>query len=228
MNEYIFRRKSLRKYKPQPLGEAFLKELRAFIEQVDPLYAGLRYRVEIVARKAPQNGGAPYELAFCSEDKPGALENIGFIGQKINLYLVAHDVGACWHMSRPEGFHAGELPYAIGMSFGRADEPLLREKEAFKRKSLAQISEGIDSRLEAARVAPSGLNCQNWFFVARYAHIDCYRKNLGSVGNAMLGKLSRIDIGIAIRHIAECTPDFRFAQENAPERKCWIYVGTVR
>ena len=53
------------------------------------------------------------------------------------------------------------------MAFGKPAEPLYRELSEFKRKPLAEISEGSDERLEAARLAPSGMNVQNWYFIAK-------------------------------------------------------------
>ena len=224
----IYRRKFIRKYQPQMLEEAFLARLRAFIADAEPLFGGIRYQALVLTRDDPRGGRAPHELVFCSEKKENALENIGFLGEKINLYFAAHGIGACWHAGKPRGFRAGELPYVASMSFGLADEPLLREKEEFVRKSLAQISEGTDRRIEAARLAPSALNLQNWFFVARYGHIDCYRRRFAPVARPLLDRFSRVDIGIAICHIAACSPDFCFTIERAPERRGWIYVGTVR
>lgn len=229
MNEYIiYKRKSIRRYRPQPLEEAFLVGLRAFIDNAEPLFPGIRLQALLRTRDEPRAGRAPYDLVFYTEKKEGALENAGFIGQKANLYLAAHGIGACWHAVKPRGFHAGGLHYAVSMTLGLADEPLLREKEQFARKSLAEISEGTDSRIEAARLAPSALNLQDWFFVARYGRIDCYRRRYGPLLRPLLGRFSRIDAGIAICHIAECTQDFRFTVESVPERRGWVYVGTVR
>ena len=229
MSEYIiYKRKSIRRYKPLPLEEAFLVGLRTFIDDAEPLFPSIRYQALLRTRDEPGTGKAPHDLVFYSEKKEGALENIGYIGQKVNLYLAAHCIGACWHMERPRGFRMGGLHYAVSMVFGRADEPLLREKEQFARKSLAEISEGTDCRIEAARLAPSALNLQDWFFVARYGRIDCYRKRYGPFLRPLLGRFSRINIGIAICHVAECTQDFHFTVDSVPERNGWIYVGTAR
>ena len=51
------------------------------------------------------------------------------------------------------------------MAFGYPSEELFRNVSDFKCKSLTEISEGADSRLEAARIAPSGMSSQNWFFL---------------------------------------------------------------
>ena len=70
------------------------------------------------------------------------------------------------------------MPCIITMAFGKPAQPLYRDVSEFKRKLLSDISEGTDDRLEAARLAPSGMNKQNWYFVADNGKIHCYRKKL--------------------------------------------------
>ena len=87
-------------------------------------------------------------------------------------------------------------------------------------------SEGEDARLEAARLAPSGMNAQNWYFFAENGQIHCYRKK--TAFSFATPRLGCIDIGIALCHIAEESKNFRFAKEmNAPQRKSCVYMGTV-
>ena len=108
-------------------------------------------------------------------------------------------------------------------------ESLYRDISEFKRKPLSEIGEGDDERLEAARLAPSGLNAQNWFFVADSGKIHCYRKKLNPLKALVLDKLSCIDMGIAICHIAEESNNFCFGKEsNAPKRDGFIYMGTCK
>jgi hypothetical protein len=114
------------------------------------------------------------------------------------------------------------------MAFGKPAEPLHRSLSDFKRKPLSEISEGVDERLEAARLAPSGMNAQNWYFIAENGKIHCYRKKPNSPLGFMTSRLSYIDMGIALCHIAEESKEFRFAKEaGAPERKGCAYMGTV-
>jgi len=114
------------------------------------------------------------------------------------------------------------------MSFGKPTEPLHRELNEFKRKPLSAISEGTDDRLEAARLAPSGVNAQNWYFIAENGKIHCYRKKANPLLGFIYNKLACIDIGIAIYHIAAESENFIFIKEkNPPERKGCIYMGTV-
>ena len=168
MNETIYKRKSIRKYDQAKLDEGVLAKVREKIADLTPLYPEIRYYIDIVNKAKGSFGvSAPHYLVFCSEEKDGALENIGFVGQQMDLFFSASGLGSCWlGMAKPEDRDASALPHVICMAFGAPAEPLHRELAEFKRKTLAEMSEGSDPRLEAARLAPSARNGQNWFFVA--------------------------------------------------------------
>ena len=230
MNEIIRKRKSIRKYDPAPLEAAVLDEVRTKIENVKPLYPDIRFSIEIANKtKGAFNIRAPHYLIFGSEEKEGAYENIGFVGQQMDLFLSGSGIGACWlGASKPDEKEASALPFVICMAFGKPDEPLHRALSEFKRKSLAEISEGKDERLEAARLAPSAVNAQNWYFMADNGKIHCYRKKANPLLGFIYNKLHTIDMGIALCHIAEGSEDFHFSKETgASERKGHVYMGTV-
>jgi nitroreductase len=230
MNEIIRKRKSIRKYDLNPLDAAILEKVRAKIEQVKPLYPDIRYSIEIVNKtKGLFNIKAPHYLVFGSEEKDGAYENIGFIGQQLDLYFSEAGLGSCWlGASKPENKEASALPCMICMSFGKPAEPLHRSLSEFKRKPPEEIGEGADERLEAARLAPSGINAQNWYFAAEKGKIHCYRKIAKPILRSLYNKLACIDMGIALCHIAAESDDFHFTKEtDIPERKGYIYMGTV-
>ena len=228
MNEIIRKRKSIRKYDLAPLDAGVLETVRSRIETLVPLCPGINYSVEIVNKtKGIFSVKAPHYLIFGSEEKDVAYENIGFIGQQMDLFFSGSGLGSCWlGSSKPE--KASGLPFVIAMSFGKPAEPPHRELPDFNRKPPAEISEGSDSRLEAARLAPSAMNAQNWYFIAENGNIRCYRKNANHPLGFIYDKMHRIDMGIAIRHIAEESEDFCFSKEaDAPVRKGHIYTGTV-
>ena len=230
MNEIIRKRKSIRKYDPAKLDAARLDAVRAQIEAVMPLFPDIRYSVGITDKTKGMFGlKAPHYLLFYSEEKDGSLENIGFIGQQMDLFFSGSGLGSCWlGMAKPEEREAGGLPFVICMAFGKPAEPLHRDISEFKRKSLDEIIEGADERLEAARLAPSGMNAQNWFFAADGGKIHCYITKPGGLLGFGSNRLGFIDMGIALCHIAQESSDFRFAkEEGAPERKGCTYVGTV-
>jgi nitroreductase len=230
MNEIIRKRKSVRKYDPAPLDAATMEAVRAEIAKVQPLYPDIKFSIEITSKtKGILGVKAPHFLVFGSEDKPGSHENIGFIGQQLDLYFSANGLGTCWlGASKPAEAMESDLPYVIALAFGKPAEPLYRELSAFNRKPLSAISEGNDSRLEAARLAPSGVNMQNWFFIADSGKIHCYLKKPNPLLGLVLGKMSNMDLGIAICHIWAESESFSFAKaDNAPTRKGLVYVGTV-
>lgn len=220
MNEIIYKRKSVRKFKNNKLRQSEIEKIQAIIHAAHPLYPDAPYSVEIVT----SNGTIPYFLAFCGEN----LENIGFIGQQISLSLSAIGIGSYWKMGKPKGEVKSNYPFVISMPFGMPDEPLFRNRDEFKRKRLSMISEGADKRLEAARLAPSGLNAQDWYFIADSGNIHCYRKKPNFLLSTMKNKLNCIDMGIALCHIAEESETFKY-EKNAshPAKKGYLYMGTV-
>jgi len=230
MNEIIRKRKSIRNYELTSLDAGTLEEVQKQIDKAKPLYGEIQCSVEIVSKtKGLFNTKAPHYLIFRSEEKDGAYENIGFIGQQLNLYFAESELGACWlGASKPIDKEKSALPHVISMAFGKPMEPLYRTLSEFKRKALNEISEGMDERLDAAQLAPSGMNAQNWYFIADEGNIHCYRKDSGPLLGFIYNKLSCIDIGIALCHIAEESSDFRFLKEQGvPVRKGLIYIGTV-
>ncbi|MDR0326549.1 MAG: nitroreductase [Oscillospiraceae bacterium] len=236
-NEIIRKRKSVRKYDLAKLDATGFERVQEQIGKITPLYPDIRYCIEIADKTKWSVAGikAPHYLLFSSEDKEGSDENIGFIGQQMDLFFSESGLGSCWlGMSKPaEGGRPGgeetcALPFVICMAFGKPAEPLHRDVSEFKRKSLSDISEGADERLEAARLAPSGVNAQGWYFIAGDGKIHCYRKKPGGLLGLIAGKLGSIDMGIALCHIAKESDNFRFAKEaDVPVRKGYIYEGTV-
>jgi len=228
--EIIRKRKSIRAYDLTPLDTAVLDEVRAQIEKVIPLYPEIKYSIRIANKtKGLLNVKAPHYLLFSSEDKEGFNENIGFIGQQLDLYFSGAGLGSCWlGMAKPHEKEDSELTHVICMSFGKPAEPLHRELGEFKRKPLNEISEGTDERLEAARLAPSGVNIQNWYFIANDGKIHCYRKKPSRFLSFLFNQLGCIDMGIALCHIAEESESFSFSKEaDTPDRKGCVYMGTV-
>lgn len=227
-NEYIAKRKSVRRFESTPLSAELLEEIRNKIKSVKPLFPDIAYSIEIIEDKKPSGKNAPYYLIFNSEEKDGAYENIGFIGQQLSLYFSSIGIGSYFKVGKPNLNSNSSLPYVICMPFGKPAEPLFREPSEFKRKELSEISEGTDIRIEAARLAPSALNQQNWYFIAEGGHIHCYRKKPNVVMGFIENKLNCIDMGIALCHIYEESDTFTYKKlDTAPEKKGYIYMGTV-
>lgn len=231
MREMIYKRKSVRWYRPEPLRKEVLAGIQAKIDEINPLFSDAEFSVKLIDTPSGRKGSAPHHLIFCGEEKEAVLENIGFVGQHLSLYLSSIGVGSFWKMTKPSEAASGvdsPYPIVITMAFGTPMEPLYREPKEFKRKSLSVISEGDDPRLEAARLAPSAMNEQDWFFSADEGGLHCYRKKHGMLAAAMKNTLNCIDMGIVLCHIAVKSDEFRFEKiSDAPVRQGYLYVGTV-
>lgn len=223
MNEIIRKRKSIRKYSMTPLGNDILAMIRSEIENIKPLFDNIEYSIEIGGTAKGLFGvTAPHYLLFFSEEKEGFLLNIGYIGEKISLFLSENEIGSCW-LGAVKPLKEGPYPFVIGMAFGLANEEIFRNDSDFKRKPLSKISEGDDPRLEAARLAPSAMNLQNWYFIATNGKIHCHIKKGDSAS-----RLRLIDLGIALAHISTESESFTFIkEENIPEVGKFKYIGTV-
>ncbi len=234
--DYIFKRKSTRKYDMTPLKEEQLEEIKAFADKLKPLYKDIK--VEYIVANAAEVKNilpikAPHYFIISSESKEGYLTNVGFMFQQMDLYLSSKGIGTCWlGMAKPIKKINTRLEFVIILAFGKALGSPYRELSEFKRKSLSEISSGEDERLEGARLAPSATNSQHWFFAAKDGKIHAYQKKLNMVQALMYDKMNKVDIGIALCHLYVATEhfgkDFVFTKEEHPkEIEGYIYTGTV-
>ena len=101
-----------------------------------------------------------------------------------------------------------------------------------------EIAQGTDSRLEAARLAPSGINIQPWYFIVSnpgqdtHNTIHIYKKRSGVVH--LFYPYPDLDMGIVLSHLyLACEKEgvpFVFSTEaaGAPEPpKGYAYFGMV-
>ena len=231
--EYIFKRKSTRKYDMTPLSGDRILELQEYISTVPPLYSDIKIEYKISNMiKGVFSVKAPHYLVISSENKPGYLMNVGFIFQHVDLFLSSKGLGSCWlGMARPPEKTDGELDYVIALAFGKPIESPFREISQFKRKQLSEISKGTDERLLCAQLAPSATNSQHWFFICEQGNIHCYLKKLNAVQALMYSSMNQIDIGIAVAHLSIATEhlqkDFYFSKKEAENVNGYVYIGTV-
>lgn len=240
LNEMISRRKSVRKYADVPVSRENIEKIRDFAAQLKPLYPDIRVRWEISTRDQvkcifPWTG--PQQIVIFSEDKPGAKENIGFMFQQLELYIQSLGLGVCWlgmgkisdssdlALDRGDG-----LRFVIMLAFGSPVGGQFRAGlEEFKRKPLSEISDQADARLEPARLAPSSVNSQPWYFTHAGHAIQAYCACSGLLKKAPPSGINLIDMGIALAHLYVVNPEsFRFFNEPYPAAvKGYSYVGSL-
>jgi nitroreductase len=230
LSETISKRKATRKYDPSPLDNNILTDIQTFIKGVKPLYDDVKGRFDILpAEKVKGATNAPHFIMVYGEEKEGGRTNIGFMLQQVDLYIQSIGLGSCWlGMAKPVENSKNGLEYVISLAFGKAEGSPHRELSGFKRKPLEKISDTVDKRLEPARLAPSAINSQPWYFVTTGEGFDCYCAK--KFPAALYEKLNKIDMGIALAHLYIAYPDkFRFSVLDKPKQlKGHYYIGSVR
>lgn len=238
LTEMIYRRKSVRSFTNEVVGDEILNKIEEFVASAKPLYPEIKVKMEIVPRnqvKCICPWTTQQLITIFSEDKPGYLENAGFIFQQLDLYLQSIGIGTCWlgmgtltaddifEKQRQDG-----LKYVMMIAFGHPKGKALRDgKTDFKRKSLSEISDTLDERLEPARFAPSSVNSQPWYFTHDddMIHVYCVHKGLL---NKTLGSTNQLDVGIALAHMYVANEDtFSFKKLDQPKDiKDCTYIGS--
>lgn len=232
LKEMIYKRRSIRKYNMTTLDSQTIEDIRQFAVNAKPLYDGIKVSYDII------NGNvkglfalkAPHYIAISSEVKEGYLTNAGFMMQQIDLYLQSKGFGSCWLGSAKPPLKADvKFEFVILLAFGRASEPLYRNLSEFKRKSLSEISDISDNRLEPARLAPSGINSQPWYFMSEGKTVHAYCVKHGAIGGLIYERMNKIDMGIALSHLyAANVESFRyFTVRNPVQMRGHYYVGSV-
>ncbi len=230
LNEMIYHRKSCRSFTNVPVDAAMIETVKAF--SMKPLYPEIKVRWDIVPRnqvKCICPWTTPQLIAVYSEETDGWLENVGFLFQQMDLYLQSLGLGVCWlGMGRlhPKTAPKAEgMQFAIMLAFGHPKgEQIRRDVKDFNRKTLDQIADRLDPRLEPARLAPSAVNSQPWYFTHEGDTLHAYR-----IPNARLDYMNRIDMGIALAHLYVANGEaFRFFRaENAPALPGYSYIGSI-
>ena len=225
LNDMIYHRKSCRSFTGVPVDAATIEKIKAF--PMKPLYPDIKIHWEIIPRnqvKCICPWTTPQLIAICSEEADGYLENIGFLFQQMDLYLQTLGLGVCWlgmgRMNPKTAARVDGMKFVIMLAFGHSKgDPLRHDLKGFKRKTLEQIADKTDTRLEPARLAPSAVNSQPWYFTheGNAIHVYCAKKG------------TRLDAGIALAHLYVAnTEAFRFFRtEPVPEVSGHHYIGSV-
>jgi nitroreductase len=211
--EAIFRRKSVRKYGlATPLAEHTLTEIVAHTTILRPLYDDINVEMKILSQKDVKgllSAKALHYVAVFSEAKDGYLTNAGFMLQQMDLFLSANGIGSGWQgISKPtkEILNSSKHEFVILLAFGDPKERLYRENILeFRRKPLAEITdlkgERVFELLEPARLAPSAMNYQQWFFTGDSNAFHAHRTRSNFIKAFVLERMSKISMGIALCHV---------------------------
>ncbi|MGI6465656.1 MAG: nitroreductase family protein [Methanobacterium sp.] len=208
----MFKRKSIRDYYLEPLEEDMLQRIREQIYKLEPLYGDIGVDLKIMSHdkvNPRMMKKAPYYLAAFSEDRDGHQTNIGFMLQQMDLFFSANGLGSCWQgfpQPKKQFLENSDKKFVIFIAFGKPKVQLHRTSTfEFNRKPLSKITdiknEDLMEILEAARLAPSAINTQPWYFKGDNQIIHAYCSQPNILKALVLNKYVKIDMGIVLCHI---------------------------
>ena len=122
-----------------------------------------------------------------------------------------------------------DLKFVILIGFGKSDDSIYRELNEFKRKSIEEITNVPSNDLECARLAPSAINSQPWYFKKNDKEYEVYSIKHNFIKARILGKLNPIDMGIVLAHLYISNPNtFKFEfNKNCTELKGYTPLGKL-
>jgi nitroreductase len=213
--EAIFKRQSVRKYTNYRIDDKIRVEILEYFKKITQLDDSINTKIEIVFDSdfSDMAGGylvakAPQYLVITSEKKGDYLQNAGFIGEQLMLYLTTKGFGTCWLGGASAKSKTNfELPYIITIAFGIAENGFREDITNIKRKNLNEIakgeikSEAMKEIMETIRIAPSAMNLQPWRLVVEGDYIHIFKAQPNIIIRNFVTKVQYIDIGIATAHI---------------------------
>ena len=214
--DMIFKRKSFHLFRNignETITNDELAEIEAFFSKVIPLNENIKVKMIIDKDNNTCHRGQEYCILFYSEQKDNYLQNIGYIGEQIDLYLTSKNIATLWFgIGKVKEKIVDGLTYVIMIAIKKVDDPSKFRKDMFKskRKDIIQIWEG-GMHLDIAnivRFAPSACNSQPWKVIANTNSLEVYRQRKdGKVGIMPKGTANyynQIDIGIFICFLDLC------------------------
>ena len=214
--EAIFKRKSFHLFLNvgnEKISQEELNDINNTFNNLEPLNKDIKVKMKIVKEKETTcHRLAEYCLLFYSEKKDGYLQNIGYLGEQLDLYLVSKNIGSLWFgIGKVEEKQLDGLDYVIMIAIRKITDQTKYRKDMYKskRKGVEEIWEGplIEGVSDIVRFAPSACNSQPWL-VKNKETLEIYRyKKEGKRGIMPANAVSfynRIDIGIFMCFLELC------------------------
>ena len=212
----IFKRKSFHLFRNignEHITNEELKEIEYEFNNLVPLVDNIKVKMKIVSDLPTCKRGQEYCILLYSEKKANYLQNIGYIGEQLDLYLVSKNIGTLWFgIGKVEEQQLEGLDFVIMIAIAKIEKETLFRKDMYKskRKELSEIWNG-SYYLDIAnivRFAPSSCNTQPWIVESSKKELKVYRyKKPGKRGIMpinMVNYYNQIDIGIFLCFIELC------------------------
>jgi len=219
MNELypmIFKRKSFHLFRDigkEHITEEELKDIEIQFSNLKPLVEDIPVKMKIVKDGVKCNRGQEYCILLYSEKKENYLQNIGYLGEQLDLYLVSKNIGTLWFgIGKVQEEKLDNLDFVIMIAIAKVDSSDKFRKDMYKskRKEVEEIWEGEDYKQIAniARFAPSACNTQPWKVETSFNALKVYRyRKPGKRGIMPMEKVvfyNQIDMGIFLCFLEIC------------------------
>lgn len=222
--DMIFKRKSFHIFKDiGHIEDGELRDIEVFYNTLVPLVSNIRTALRIVpGEETTCKRGQEYCILLYSEKKDGYLQNMGYLGQQLDLYLASRNIGALWFgIGKVEEKQYDGLDFVIMFAIAKMPADKFR-KNMFKskRKPLDEIWQGdvIEGVSEIARFSPSACNTQPWLVNHENNTLTVYRyKKQGKRGIMPADRVTyynQIDIGIFLLMLELCLKHERISFER--------------
>ena len=236
--DMIFKRKSFHLFRnigKEHITNDELKNIEEYFSKLKPLVDDIKVKIKIVKEGATCRRGQEYCILFYSEKKENYLQNIGYLGEQLDLYLVSKNIGTLWFgIGKVDEKQYDGLDYVIMIAIAKVDsvEKFRKDMYKSKRKELQEIWNG-ENYLNIAnivRFAPSACNTQPWIVESSEKELKVYRyRKQGKRGIMPKDKViyyNQIDIGIFLCFLELCLKknniDYNrnlYIEENHEEEK---------
>jgi len=214
--DMIFKRKSFHLFRNignEHITDDELKDIENEFNNLEPLVQDINVKMKIIKDTTTCKRGQEYCILLYSEKKDNYLQNIGYIGEKLDLYLVSKNIGTLWFgIGKVEEKQLDGLDFVIMIAIAKVDDEAKFRKDMYKskRKELAEIWNG-DYYLDIAnivRFTPSACNTQPWIVDSSENELKVYRYRKpgkrGIMPVDMVKHYNQIDIGIFLCFLELC------------------------
>ncbi len=214
---YIFKRKSFHLFRDNKTKVYYKDNYHITNDEIDKIYeffnntislmSDIKVKIKIIKEEETNcRRGAEYCILFYSDQKQNYLQNIGYIGEQLDLYLVSLNIGTLWYgIGKTSELLYDGLSFVTMMAICKVPSDSYR-KDMFKskRKNGEEIYDGnkyLDV-IDIARFSPSSCNTQPWFIKDNDSNLEIYRYRKegkrGIMPNNKVIYQNLIDIGIFI------------------------------
>lgn len=212
----IFKRKSFHLFRnigDEHITDDEIKDIENKFEKLIPLVENIKVKIKIVKESTTCKRGQEYCILMYSEKKDNYLQNIGYLGEQLDLYLVSKNIGTLWFgIGKTKEQQLDGLDFVIMIAIAKVDSVDKFRKDMYKskRKELQEIWHG-DHYLDIAnivRFAPSACNTEPWIVESSKNELKVYRyRKEGKRGIMPKDKViyyNQIDIGIFLCFLDLC------------------------